>query len=105
MIRAGSGRRQATQPGRPAIALVTALLLALGTIMSGAASTPVAAADGPNSLGLRVTYDVNATLKWAKNRLFVTSTAHVTNTTNDPVSALSFNLVPARIGSLVLLSV
>src|SRR5688572_4639469 len=60
------------------------------------------AGEGPDSLGLRARYEVNATLKWGKGKLIVASTAHVTNTTSDSVSALSFNLVPARIGALVL---
>ena len=100
MSRSGSGLRHVGESGRPAIAIVTALLLAVGAL--SAAVRPAAAAEGPNSLDLRATYDVTATLKWAKGRLFVTSTAHVTNTSADPVNALSFNLVPARIGSLVL---
>ena len=35
----------------------------------------VTAADPPSSLGLEATYDVSATLKWAKKRLFVVSVA------------------------------
>src|SRR5688572_16644675 len=83
MSRSGSGPRHVGETGRPVIALVTALLLAVGAL--SAAVRPAAAAEGPNSLGLRATYDVTATLKWAKGRLFVTSTAHVTNTSGDPV--------------------
>ena len=104
MIRTGIVHSRVPHARRPATAFLTALLLAAGSIMSGA-GLPVAAAHGPNSLDLRATYNVNATLKWAKSRLIVTSTAHVTNTTQDAVSSLSFNLLPARIGSLVLMSV
>ena len=62
----------------------------------------VAAADPPSSLGLEATYDVSATLKWAKKRLFVVSVATVRNTTNDPVSELVFNFAPAQIGAMVM---
>ncbi len=68
----------------------------------GAVPTRAAEDDGPNSLGLRATYDVSATLKWAKRRLIVTSTALVRNTTNEAVSALTFNFAPAQIGKMVL---
>ncbi len=77
------------------------LLVAIGA----AGATPVRAADPPNSLGLSATYDVAATLKWSKRRLNVVSTAHVRNTTAEPVSALTFNFAPAQIGKMVLKSV
>jgi aminopeptidase N len=60
------------------------------------------AADPPNSLGLDATYDVHANLHWSARRLVVSSTALVTNNTDEPVDALTFNLVPAAIGHMVL---
>ena len=105
MIRSGTARWQDAHTRHMAIAVLTAFLLAVGTILSAAGASPAIAGEGPNSLGLRATYDVDATLKWAKRKLLVTSTAEVTNTGTGSVSALSFNLVPARIGSLVLTSV
>lgn len=85
-----------------------AAITSLVVVFAGAFASPgqsLVGGEGPNSLDLRATYDVEATLKWAKSRLIVTSNATVTNTTGDPVGALTFNLVPARIGSMVLLSV
>ena len=82
---------------RAVLALVFAAVL-----LSPVAASGVRAGAGPDSIHLRATYEVNATLKWAKAKLIVSSTAHVTNTSNDSVGALSFNLVPARIGALVL---
>ena len=79
-----------------AIGLVALSLTAALPVM------PAAAADPPSSLGLQATYDVSATLKWAKKRLFVVSVATVRNTTNDPVSELVFNFAPAQIGSMVM---
>ncbi|MEP7378417.1 MAG: hypothetical protein ABI725_02535 [Chloroflexota bacterium] len=62
---------------------------------------PVAAAgDAPNSLGLAATYDVTANIRWNAGRMSVTSTATVTNTTDTPVDALTFNFIPALIGHM-----
>lgn len=77
------------------------LLLAL-LMLAGLMPAAAAAADAPNSLGLNATYDVSATIRWGAGKLLVTSTATITNDTDEPVSALTFNLVPARIGRLVL---
>jgi hypothetical protein len=75
------------------------MLLALGVLIP----VPVAAAgDAPNSLGLSANYDVSANIRWNAGRISVTSTATVTNTTNDPVDALTFNFIPAKIGRLSL---
>src|SRR5690349_17261543 len=75
------------------------MLLALGVLIPA----PFAAAgDAPNSLGLSATYDVIADIHWNAGRMHVTSTATVTNTTNDPVDALTFNFIPAKIGHLAL---
>ncbi|MDL2335437.1 MAG: hypothetical protein QFC55_05350 [Chloroflexota bacterium] len=64
---------------------------------------PVASAAGaPDSLGLSATYDVSANLQWANHRLVVVSTATVTNTTASAVTALTFNLVPAKIGQIAM---
>jgi hypothetical protein len=71
--------------------------------MLGVAPVPsVAAADAPNSLGLTANYDVTATIRWKTNRLNVTSVATVKNTTDNVVDAMTFNLIPARIGHLAL---
>ena len=75
-------------------------LITLAAVLAGAAP-PVAAAS-PNSLGLTATYDVDATLNWAAGTLVVDSTARVTNSTEEAVDALTFNLLPAKIGRLVL---
>jgi hypothetical protein len=75
------------------------MLLALAVLIPA----PIAAAgDAPNSLGLSATYDVNASIRWSAGRMSVTSTATVTNTTNDPVDAVTFNFIPAKIGRLAL---
>ena len=79
--------------------LLPLMLLALGVLIPA----PFAAAgDAPNSLGLSATYDVIADIHWNAGRMHVTSTATVTNTTNDPVDALTFNFIPAKIGHLAL---
>jgi hypothetical protein len=80
--------------------LVTVLLLPI----AASAPAPAAAADvdAPNSLGLDATYDVTATLKWARRKLIVSSTATVTNNTDAAVDALTFNFAPAQIGKMVL---
>lgn len=75
-------------------------LLALVAVLAGSA-LPVAA-ESPNSLRLRATYDVHATLNWAAGTLAVNSTALVTNSTEEAVGALTFNVLPAKIGQMVL---
>ena len=83
--------------GKRALAgLLVACALSL-TVVHGAAL----AAAPPNSLDLDATYDVHATLAWSARRLTVSSTALVTNNTDQPVDALTFNLVPAAIGHMV----
>jgi hypothetical protein len=79
---------------------LTALPLA-AVVLLVAASVP-AMANAPNSLRLKATYDVSATLNWAAGTLAVSSTAKVTNGTDEPVEALTFNLLPAKIGQMVL---
>lgn len=84
------------------VALAVALAFLLGGALTIDGPPRVAADPGPNSLRLGATYDVAATLNWAKSRLIVTSTAAVTNRSGEAVSQLSFNLLPARIGQMVL---
>jgi len=60
-----------------------------------------AAAAPPNSLGLRATYNVQATLNWSAGTLDVSSTAHVKNTTSSSVTKLTFNLLPLRLSKVV----
>lgn len=68
-----------------------------------AAFVPGASAAGaPDSLGLEATYDVSANLQWASHRLVVVSTATVKNTTSSAVTALTFNLVPAKVGHIAM---
>jgi hypothetical protein len=59
-------------------------------------------ANGPSGLGLQATYDVAANIAWDAGRISVTSTATVTNTTEEVVDALTFNFIPAHIGGLTL---
>jgi hypothetical protein len=74
-------------------------LIALVCLLAG---TLPAVAESPNSLGLKATYDVSATLNWAAGTLAVSSTALVTNDTDEPIGALTFNVLPAKIGQMVL---
>jgi hypothetical protein len=60
----------------------------------------ISSAASSDSLGLSATYNVTANLQWATHHMNVVSTAHVTNTTPASVSALTFNLVPAKIGQI-----
>jgi hypothetical protein len=81
------------------------LLLPLTLVLlSGflAAPAAAAAADAPNSLGLTATYDASANIRWGANTMSVTSTATVTNTTENAVEGLTFNFIPARIGQMSL---
>ncbi len=63
---------------------------------------PVRGSEPPNSLPLIATYDVGATIQWSAATMDVSSTAHVQNTTDAPVDALTFNLAAQRIGSVTL---
>ena len=75
-------------------------VLLLVPALASSVFAPVASASAPDSLGLNATYDVTANLQWGNRRLVVTSTATVTNSTSSFVSALTFNLVPAKIGAI-----
>lgn len=66
---------------------------------------PASAVEMASSLGLSATYDAAATLKWSKSKLIVASTALVTNGTDEPVEAITFNLLPAKVGRMTLKSV
>ena len=79
------------------VLLVPALIASLAAWLVVAAM-PAAAA--PNSLQLRATYDVRASISWSANTLSVTSTAHVTNTTTRSVTKLTFNLLPLRLSKV-----
>lgn len=70
-----------------------------------AMATPASAEGMASSLGLSATYDATATLKWSKSKLIVASTALVTNGTEEPVDALTFSLLPAKLGRMTLNSV
>jgi len=74
-------------------------LLALAGLMPAPAA---AATEAPNSLGLDAAYDVSANIGWSANMISVTSVTTVTNTTDEPVAALTFSLLPARIGHMSL---
>jgi hypothetical protein len=71
-------------------------LLALVVLLWAA---PAASA---NSLALSATYDVAATLNYAKGTIVVDSTASIINPTGEAVSSLAFNLAPLRVGKLTL---
>jgi len=77
--------------------VATCLIGSLGTWLFVGAG-PVSAA--PNSLGLRATYDVDASINWSQGAMNVSSIAHVTNTTSGPVSKLTFNLLPLRLSKV-----
>lgn len=85
-----------------AIARARGLLIVLAALLVALSVPTTAAADPLNSLGLDATYDVTATIKWAKKRLFVVSVATVKNTTDEPVNELVFNFAPAQIGKLIM---
>ena len=81
--------------------LLPALAVAMLAVpMLGGA--PVTAA--VNSLGLRATYDVDATFNWNSRAVSVRTTARVTNP-GGAVSTVAFNLVPLRQGNANLGSV
>jgi hypothetical protein len=94
-------------PGGPAAGWRTArasrvrLLAALGGLLLTAVSS-VPATAAPNSLGLRATYDVSASINWSRGTIVVSSTARVRNTTSEPVRRLTFHLLPLRVGGLEL---
>jgi hypothetical protein len=75
------------------------VLPAVMTVGMGPGARVAEAAPG-DSLGLSATYNVSANLQWSNHHMNVVSTAHVTNTTGASVSALTFNLVPAKIGQI-----
>ena len=81
---------------------VLVLVLLLPALLSAVFVPAVSAAAAPDSLGLEATYNVTANLQWANRRLVVTSTATVRNTSSSSVTALTFNLVPAKIGRISL---
>jgi aminopeptidase N len=70
--------------------------LTFAVLWAAIGGSPVAAA--PNSLRLRATYDVAAYIRWSRGTIDVSSTARVKNTTDMPVTRLTFNLVPLRTG-------
>lgn len=76
------------------VLLVPALVVSLAAWLV-VAILPAAAA--PNSLGVRASYDVQASIKWSAGTLAVSSTARVKNTTSASVSRLTFNLLPLRL--------
>lgn len=90
--------------GEPCRRPIRWLVLSLALLaLSGFMPAPVAAStDAPNSLGLTATYDVTADIHWKTNRMSVTSSATVTNTTDHPFEALTFSFIPARIGHMAL---
>lgn len=69
--------------------------------MLGAAAQPAPAA-ADSSLGLSARYEVDAQLNFRVGTLVVRSVAKIDNGTDEPVDALLFNLLPAKIGKLVL---
>jgi hypothetical protein len=83
---------------------VVRIAIVLGCLgLLALSSVPVSAA--PNSVGLRATYDASASIRWSRGAIIVSSTARVRNTASDPVTRLTFNLVPLRLGQLELRAV
>jgi hypothetical protein len=70
-------------------------MLAIVAVPALGSATPVAAV---NSLGLRATYDVDATFNWNSRAVSVRTVAQVTNP-GSAVSTVAFNLVPLRQGN------
>ena len=85
----------------PRAVLLCAVSLALLLWQAPTAS----AAEWPNSLALKATYEVDAELSWAERRLKVSSVARVVNTTDEAVRELTFNLLPGVVGQLELTEV
>ena len=83
---------------RPALLLLAFLVAAAGSLV--AAVRPVAAIT--DSLDLRATYDVQASINWQQNWLSVSSVARVRNATGAAVDRVTFNLVPLRTGRAVI---
>src|SRR5688500_8014087 len=81
-----------------ALARIAIVLGSLGLL--ALSSLPVSAA--PNSVGLRATYEASASFRWSRGAIIVSSTARVRNTTSDPVTRLTFHLLPLRLGQLEL---
>ena len=83
---------------------VAQIAIVLGSVgLLGLSSLPVSAAStAPNSVGLRATYDASASIRWSRGAIIVSSTARVRNTTSDPVTNLTFHLLPLRLGQLEL---
>ena len=74
-----------------------ASVIALGVVACLAFSS-IAVTAAPNSLPLRASYRVRATINAIQGSLTVASTARIRNTTRDPVDRLTFNLLPLRLG-------
>lgn len=86
---------------RPYLLMPRAAMLCLASLALLLWQAPPAnAANWPNSLKLRATYDVDAELNWAQGRLNVSSVARVVNPTNGAVRELTFNLLPGVVGQL-----
>jgi hypothetical protein len=80
---------------------VAAIVMGIVVVLGGVSEA--GAVDAPDSLvGLNATYDVTATIRWARRKLTVTSTALVTNHGDTAVDALTFNAAPAKIGKMKL---
>lgn len=76
------------------------VVLALVGLMIGA---PIVRADhAPNSLGLEARYTASAVINWSGAQINVLSTAAVVNSSDQDVTHLSFNLLPARLGQIKL---
>jgi hypothetical protein len=84
--------------GRSALLGLVIVLGSVGLLALGGG--PVMAA--PNSVGLRATYEASASIRWSRGAIIVSSTARVRNTTSDPVTQLTFHLLPLRLGQLEL---
>lgn len=85
-----ASRRRAAQAVAWSILLGVITALFIGALPAAAAA--------PNSTYLRAEYDVDATIHWSRGTINVVSTVHVTNTSSDAITGLTFNLIPLEIG-------
>jgi hypothetical protein len=89
----------ATRVRRLSPSVFTLVAVALAAVVAWLAMGVTGVSAAPNSLPLRATYDVSANINWSNGTLAVSSTARVTNTTDNAVRALTFNLVTLRTGA------
>jgi cytoskeletal protein RodZ len=97
------GRRAVSLPWGWGSSLRSALLVPalVASLVAWLVVAAIPAAAAPNSLGLRATYNVQATVEWSAGTIDVSTVAHVKNTTSSAVTKLTFNLLPLRLSKVV----